>query len=300
MILPSVRAFFAGIIDYAGLFPPAKLPLDQAIANFVKYRAGRDAWMLGRFVIPATRLAELDAFAQLFPSGPSLPFSILGRGGETAEAFAAGVTADLEAVAAFRARHGASALVDAYEVKLPGSLDVLPQAPLKLVSQAGMSAVGEVPPTSLAPLFARMRGGSVGVKLRCGGLDAAAFPDLAQVAQVIAACRDNGLTLKCTAGLHHPLRHFDRGVGTKMNGFINVFGAGVLAHALRLDEATIRAIIEDEDAANFGFDELGFGWKQYHALIDEIVAARREFILSFGSCSFDEPRDDLRAMGILS
>src|SRR5262249_28093023 len=136
------------------------------------------------------------------------------------------------------------------------------------------------------------------VKLRCGGLEPAAFPDPAQVAHVIAACRDNGLVLKFTAGLHHPLRHFDAGVRTKMHGFLNVFGAGVLAHALRLDEAAIRAIIE-EDAANFGFDELGFGWKQYHALTEEITAARRQFVTSFGSCSFDEPRADLRAMGIL-
>ena len=36
MILPSVRAFLAGIIDYAGLFPPAKLPLEKAIRNSVR------------------------------------------------------------------------------------------------------------------------------------------------------------------------------------------------------------------------------------------------------------------------
>jgi hypothetical protein len=116
----------------------------------------------------------------------------------------------------------------------------------------------------------------------------------------MAACRDNHLKLKFTAGLHQPLRHFDRGLQTKAHGFLNVFGAGVLAHACRLGEETIREIIEEEDFANFGFDELGFGWKQYHALTDEIREARREFVISFGSCSFDEPRDGLWDLHILT
>ena len=119
MILPSVRAFLSGIIDYAGLFPPAKLPLDKAIHNYATYRKGSDAWMLGRFIIPAARLAELDAFAHLFSSGPPFTFSVLGRGGETIETFQANIETDREAVAAFRSRHGAAVLVDAFEVKLP-------------------------------------------------------------------------------------------------------------------------------------------------------------------------------------
>jgi hypothetical protein len=304
MILPSVRAFLSGIIDYAGLFPPAKLPLDQAIRNYANYRAGRDAWMLGRFVIPAARLAELEAYVAPLASGPPLPFSVLGRGGETVDAFRAGVEADLETVAAFRARHGSGVLLAAYEVKPPpdalqGPVAEVLEGSTKALGAAGLGVVYEMPPTSPSSLFARMRGGAAGVKLRCGGPEAAAFPSCEQVAAVIAACRDNGLALKCTAGLHHPIRHFDRAAGTKMHGFLNVFGAGVLACTLRLDEATIRAILAEEDVSNFGFDEIGFGWKQYHALTDEIIAARRQFVVAFGSCSFDEPRADLRAMHIL-
>ncbi len=286
MILPSVRAFLAGIVDYAGLFPPARLPLDRAIANYADYRAGRDAWMLGRFVIPAARLGELDAHMSLFSPRSPLLVSALGGGD--------GLTADLEAIAAFRERHGAAVIVDVYETKLPpdGATDGLEQP-------SRLSVFYEIPPAEAASRVETLRGGTAGVKLRCGGLEASAFPDPSQVALVITACRDNGLSLKFTAGLHHPIRHFDRDVSAKTHGFLNVFGAGVLAHALRLDEGQVRESIEDEDASHFGFDELGFGWKQYHALTDEIIAARREFVVSFGSCSFDEPRADLRAMGIL-
>src|SRR5262249_54443685 len=76
-----------------------------------------------------------------------------------------------------------------------------------------------------------------GIKGRWGGLGASAFPSPEQVAFALVACRDAGVPLKATAGLHHPLRHFDAGVKAKMHGFLNVFGAGALAHARRLDEA---------------------------------------------------------------
>ena len=65
-MLPSVRAFLSGIIDYAGLFPPARLPLDEAIWNYARYRTEQESWMLGRFVIPAASLGELDSHVHLF------------------------------------------------------------------------------------------------------------------------------------------------------------------------------------------------------------------------------------------
>ena len=44
---PSLRALLSGIIDYAGLFPPAKLPLDQAIRNYARYRTEPDSYEQG-------------------------------------------------------------------------------------------------------------------------------------------------------------------------------------------------------------------------------------------------------------
>ena len=300
MILQSVRAFLAGIIDYAGLFPPAKLPLEKAIRNYAEYRKSRDAWMLGRFIIPAARLLELDAYASLWSSGPPFAFSVLGRGGDTVESFRTGLQADREAMAAFFARHQGRVGLDAFEIKAPTeALHRIAKEILPDTSVLPMRRVVEVPATVPAAFLGELRAIQACAKLRCGGLEAAAFPHPGEIAHVIAACRDHGLTLKFTAGLHHPFRHFDRDLGTRMHGFVNVFGAGILAHALPLTEEQVREIIEDEDASNFGFDEIGFGWKQHHALVDEINAARRQFVVSFGSCSFDEPREDLRALGIL-
>ena len=57
----SLDILLAQIVDYAGLFPPADLPMDQAVANYAAYRQDPGAWMLGRFVVP---VARLDEFAQ--------------------------------------------------------------------------------------------------------------------------------------------------------------------------------------------------------------------------------------------
>jgi hypothetical protein len=315
MILPSVRAFLAGVIDYAGLFPPAKLPLDQAMRNYSDYRAGPDAWMLGRFVIPAARLDELEPHAAMFGQGSPWAFTVLGRGGDTLADFVAGLEADLDDIAAFRERHSGRVIVDTIELRLP-SLEKAAWDFDDLMAATRSYAASPFP-AGLSPFFERPLGADwrssivsavnfadrirpTGFKLRCGGLEASAVPHPEQVAQANWYAADCGVPVKFTAGLHHPIRHFDRGIQAKMNGFLNVFGAAILARVrrIRLPEQQIREMIEDENPSHFGFDERGFGWKQCHALTDEIIAAR-QFVVSIGSCSFDEPRADLRAMGIL-
>jgi hypothetical protein len=318
---PSLHALLAGVVDYAGLFPPAKLPLDEALPNYARYRREPDRWMLGRFICPADRLREVDSLAgELFPDdAPPFVFSALGRGGNTAGEFLAVLQADLFYAKAFRERHPGKVEVDVLEVRLPKGVLVAgePTAARELFAQAArvfrdqpleVTAYYEVPlgkeyraavPSVLSALRRCDEGGPAGMKLRCGGLEASAFPSSEQVAFSLAACRDAGVALKCTAGLHHPVRRFDSSVQTHMHGFVNVFVAGVLAHARRLEEGTLRRILEDEVPEHFVFDATGLRWGDQVATVEEIRAARRDSILSFGSCSFDEPRDDLRSLGWL-
>src|SRR5262245_27234643 len=120
LMSPGLRALLAGVIDYAGLFPPAKLPLDQAIRNYARYRREPESWMLGRFICPAARLAELEPFVvELFGDGPPLGVSVLGRGGKDAADFLDGLRQDLADISAFRARHSGRVTADVYEVRLP-------------------------------------------------------------------------------------------------------------------------------------------------------------------------------------
>jgi hypothetical protein len=321
----GLRALLARVIDYAGLFPPANLPLDEAIHNYARYRTEREAWMLGRFIVPASRLVELETFAPLFNEGLAFAFSALGRGGDTPAAFLAGLRDDLQAIGAFHKRHPSRVIVDVLEVKWPGSP---PTDTTSLLEDAAACVEQHQGSLTLTPYFEvaftgdwrattaafvtdlkhfredsafrrRTKCRPPGLKMRCGGVAAAAFPSPEQVAFVLRLCIAHRVPVKCTAGLHHPVRHFDEGVQAKMHGFLNVFGAGVLGQVHGLDETRLRTILEDENAANFRCDEHGFTWKDLHATTPEVAFARHEAVVSFGSCSFDEPRDDLRVVGWL-
>lgn len=324
----SLRALLAGVIDYAGLFPPAKLPLDQAVRHYARYRAEPEGWMLGRFVCPASRLMELAPYHdELFRDGPPVFLSVLGRGGDSLNEVVTGLVADLEAIAAFRQRFGERLVVDAFETRLPSALverhleAVSPHWVAGSEAQARRFAperLGITFETGLGPdwrealpravqalggynhILAQIfpGWGRLGFKLRCGGLEAAAFPSAEQVARVLAVCRDAGVPLKCTAGLHHPIRRYDPEVRATMHGFLNVFGAGVFAHARGLSAEQLRPVIEEEDPAAFRFEEQELRWRDLRASVEEVTAARQR-VLAFGSCSFDEPRDDLRALGWL-
>lgn len=280
----SISALLRGVIDYAGLFPPASLSLDQSIRNYAKYLKSQDTWMLGRFICPATKLNELLPYVQeLFSRELQLPLSVLGRGG-TNDA----VSQDFKEIAAFRAAAGPRAVIGAFEMKAgdkPGTYE-WPAASCDIYLEF---------PWDRIDLGVRADGH--GFKLRTGGVEPAAFPSVQLVAQAIARCRDVCQPMKFTAGLHHPIRHYNESVKTKMHGFINVFVAGVLAHSRGLSQDQVESVLSDEDASNFRFEDETLRWKDHQATVSEITAARREFVTSFGSCSFDEPREDLRSLG---
>lgn len=316
----ATTAFLTHLIDYAGLFPPASLDLPTALENYRIYRVDPDAWMLGRFIVPATRLVETGTLAGkwFFPEDP-WDFAVLGRGGADWKSFSAGVVADLAEITAFCKRYGEGVRLSVYETRLPAkSWEAL--APIIGETLDAIDVLGGITPfleagaaphegetwkrTTLAIVDELgndncSRFTPAGFKLRCGGTTPELFPTPDQVAWVIGLCRDRKVPLKATAGLHHPIRHFSQEVQAKMHGFLNVFGAGILAYTHALDRATLTAIIADEDAGHFDFDGEHFRWRDLTADSEAIAHARQVGMLSYGSCSFDEPREDLRTLGVL-
>ena len=137
-----------------------------------------------------------------------------------------------------------------------------------------------------------------GYKLRTGGVSADAFPTSAQIARALVTAATHQVPIKFTAGLHHPIRQFRDEVNTKMHGFLNVLGAAVLAAEHRWDSGQAATMLEDEDPHSFTFTDDFFAWRDWKIDTGRLQD-RRKVVKSFGSCSFDEPRDDLRALNLL-
>lgn len=321
----SLRALLTRAIDYAGLFPPASLALAETVRNFLAYRTQPEAWMLGRLVCPAGRLNELPPL--ITGATDDLRVSVLFRGAISPQDADDRLRNDLAAIGAIsEVIH-----VDVIELCVPVNF-VFSAAPDSLIDFLAMvddglrnewpqaTAYFELadwfPATpmvewewvtksfikSIAEYNRRHSDDgrhAFGFKLRTGGVKAATFPTSAQVACAVIACRDAGLAWKATAGLHHPLRHFDSGMAVMMHGFLNVFVAAVLADVCNLSQADVQAILDEERAESFQFDDEGLRWHEWQANTEQITAARKKSLVSFGSCSFDEPRQDLRACGLM-
>jgi len=298
---PSVRvkavdALLSGLVDYAGLFPPASQGMREALENYASYREGEDRSALGRFIVPVSRLKELETVGRdLLPHGPgSEPWrlSVLVSG----DVRAAG-----DEMRDFNSRHSAGspdghALVDVVELKA-ATVDEIEHL------------CSEVPGT-FTPYFEIPTRGDVSglvrkialvgarAKMRTGGVTPDSIPPARDVIAFIVACRREAVPFKATAGLHHPIRgsyHLtyapDSPVGT-MYGFLNVFVASALVNEGESDDIAVAAL-EETDRHAFVFEDDAIVWRGQRIPSREIEQSRRMLAISFGSCSFREPIDEL-------
>lgn len=324
LLTPSLRALLKHVIDYAGLFPPAALSLHESIRNYAQYRHDPEAWMLGRFVLPVRQMDELASFSKLFREPQPFLFSVLGRGGNSPEAFLDHFDGDVDTLQHFHADHRDRVRADVLEVPLPADILDAPSAALRtflgdvqrrlvMAGTAKLDLFYEVPhsiaPAQLRAVAAALADhnsaqavparSTVGLKIRCGGTTPEAFPPDAHLVHVIAACRDAGVGFKATAGLHHPVRHYSETYESIMHGFLNVFGAAALAVEHNLDDGGILAVLQEDDPEAFQFTKEQFVWRDLPASLGTIHYVRDRMALSFGSCSFDEPRDDLKELELI-
>lgn len=320
MPVKSLQIFASKLIDYAGLFPPANLELKSAFYNYLSYVSDSPySWMLAKFICPASKLAELDNLIQDEKTGlrSQISISVLGSSSVHSSEFLDSISRDVSLISDFNSKYSGIINVDAFEVRLPNDIfsikgDSVLYDLIRLTSEKIEKIKGKLIPiffetlpnenlTAIVNALSKFNksGGKSGYKLRTGGVEASAFPPSRKIAFGIKTCRDFEIPMKCTAGLHHPIRHYNDSVKTKMHGFINVFGAGILNVCLNLPEEVLIKILEDENAGNFHFSDSSFGWKKYHVLASHIQEVREQFMISCGSCSFDEPVEDLKKLGLL-
>ena len=148
-------------------------------------------------------------------------------------------------------------------------------------------------------MIAAIVGGDAGAKIRMGGETPEMHPAPAHVARFLAACGSADVPVKMTAGLHDPLRHHAEAVGTKQYGFLNAFIAAALAIIAEPAEDELGRVLTAESMELFTFEDDGLRVGDRHLSVDDLDDARLAFAVSFGSCSFDEPVDGLKALGLI-
>ena len=296
---PSLRLLLRGVVDYAGLFPPASLEMGSAVSEYAEHRDGPDAWAVGRFILPAARLDEFDRAA-----AASLPRDG-GRSWALSALLGTDVEEDIVRIERFNAGHfdarQGAVLVDTVELKAHSSRDVSRASELL---DRRFDTYMEIPvaedPAELINAIAQT---TAKAKIRTGGVTPDAFPSSAQVVRFIRRCVDRGVAFKATAGLHHPWRaeyrltyapDAPRGA---MFGFLNVLLAVAAVHA-ELGEDQVVALLEERSGRAARFDTHGVRWRGHLLPVDALERARAS-MASFGSCSFREPVKDLRSMGLL-
>jgi hypothetical protein len=303
-----MHAFLDQILDYAGLFPPATLPLDAALNNYLRYRKESPyRWLLGRFVCPTAKLKDLLAIANSHPDAGLLTVTALATPSPQPAGFLPQLQTDVRAIQEFRAAWGSAASIKLIEVTLPKGMAATELADgLAELERAGLIGFLEVPRSpawrdEVARLAVALHSthAKAGLKLRCGGVTADAFPGDADVAFFLARCNELDIPWKATAGLHHPRRHWDESLQVWHHGFLNVFCAGVLARTNALTEANLAGILADREGQHFHIEENRFAWKTWACSAQQVAEARSNFATTFGSCSFDEPVADLQALGLL-
>lgn len=288
--MSAAEALLGRIVDYAGLFPPAALDMETAVRNYQSYLRSDQGWMLGSFVVSASRLEEFAAaFEQVCCGEKENPWTLsIVCAGEVAD--------DARRIAEFR--EGA-VFIGSLETKAGNprtaeeNLERLPAARCRYV---------EFPPQNVAEMLPVLAERGAWAKIRTGGLTPETIPDVGTVAQFLAGCIGERVPFKATAGLHHAIRGPHSLTGkpdgprATMHGFLNVFLAAALAY-FGADQPAIVRTLAEEDPAAFRQDDDVIRWHDHAMITDQIERVRGEFAVNFGSCSFTEPIDDMKEMG---
>ncbi|MFE0463416.1 hypothetical protein ACFW1A_29610 [Kitasatospora sp. NPDC058965] len=280
----AIPPLFAGLCDDAAIFPPGDLPLPQAVPAHLAHRTAWYADLVGPFLTVPARIGPLA--------------ELVGEGGLAVSLIVPDGSAGLEP--ALRA------LADRPQLRLVG-LEV-PADPLDDVAEGVRRVRAELdrllpahaPGLPVAVELARgpqlllgldaLEGGPYRAKFRTGGTAAQAFPGELELASFLYAAVYRKLAFKCTAGLHHAVRHQDAATGFAHHGFLNVLLA---THAALggAEHAELVEVLAQQDGPAVA------------ARVAELGAAEQEAVRAaftgFGTCSIAEPLADLAALGLV-
>lgn len=295
---PVMDTLLGGLVDYAGLFPPAALAMPEAVACYARYAKGLHRATLGRFVLPVARLDEFAVAADPFLPRPKAPdaspppwrLSVLAG------------AHDVEALAAFNAWEEGRALIDTVEARAESPAEIAAIA----TTLGSMYTVFVEVPVRVDPtqVLREVKRQGLRAKIRTGGVTPDAFPTPGEVLRFLDGCAKLDLPFKATAGLHHPIRgeypltYAPDSVRGTMHGFLNVFLASLLLRK-KVPAADVAPLLDERDAAAIAVTDDGITWGGRRLSLQDVTEARAGFAGSFGSCSFEEPLQDLTSLKLI-
>jgi hypothetical protein len=265
----SLKILLEHVIDYAGLYPPAALPMARAVQNYQAYLESEWSWMLGKFVVSAARLEEFFEEKARVSSAP----------------WRLSVLASNEDERALEQLQNVES-VKAIECQCP-TLGLQHAAPQRNVYVESTPDQANFEPIKNAGCYA---------KIRMGGVLESAFPNANSVLKFLRLCVKLELPFKATAGLHHPLRGSYRltyepsATRAPMYGYLNLLLA--TAFTIRRDTETAHCVLLKSDPRAMRFRDNGVRYGQKHLSLSDLHAARA-LLHSIGSCSFEEPTKEL-------
>ena len=270
----------AGLCDDAALFPPGNLPLVEAVPAHVEHLASGHRGLVGPFVVSA---ADVPALGALLGSAEAGSFEVAVTVPEPS-----GLAAALSAAAGVP-----QVRVVAVEVAVPIGVDpaqVVPDLDSAVTDRPDLEAYVELPRDDRRPaLLAALAATRYHAKLRTGGVRADLYPDEDELAAAVLACVAAGVAFKATAGLHHAVRNTDPTTGFEQHGFLNLLAA-VDAAQRGAGHGEVAALLAQRDAAAVATRV---------AALDGRAGPVRDAFHSFGTCSIDDPRTELTALGLL-
>jgi hypothetical protein len=285
-LMPAIAAtFFRGLFDDASLFPPAGLAMADAVTGHVRHRTAWYREMCGPFVCPDSKLAELST-ALTAANVAELDLALVLPGG------ADGLDPAVDAVFADPRLRLRAVELPAGAADDPAAAVLQVATALDRTPLAGATAFIEVPVGQVTAALAHAAADRrYPIKLRTGGTTSATFPDERTLAGALVALAEQRVPFKCTAGLHHAIRHRAADTGFEHHGFLNVLLA-VAAALAGQDAGEVASELADTDAGRVA---AGVG-----RLDDDVAAGVREVFTSFGTCSTDEPVTDLVTLGLVT
>ncbi len=302
----SLRRLLQNPIDYAGLYPPAELGMRAALEEYGEVLDSDETWMVNRFVCPTSRLeecfAELEQAHTNSGEDPSVDFAVIGTPLESGATANESIQKDIALlkpafqkgdVDTFEVKIATGAEFEACAKALKKAFNWFDERDVEVYAEIAWGPdMGEV----MARLSSEIDG--IGLKARTGGVRPDQFPDTRTLASFITEAAGLEATFKLTAGLHQPLRHYNSDLSTYEHGFLNAMVAAALAYIQSASTDQVDEVLAIQDPAAFVFTNQTIEVLDHKLSLKDID----EFWLffgGFGSCSYQEPIDGLKAIGWL-